>query len=765
MSERQVLQLVTSHRPWYRRAMDAVRSVVLGPFNSKDPALVRLFGRGATSAGVSVDEYTALNLSAVWSAISIIAGDVASLPLSLYRRRPDGGKEQYVGHPLFDLLHSQPNPEMSSIAFREAVQGHALSWGNGYAEIERDDAARPVALWPLTPDRVAPYRSPSGALVYRVTNEQSGHVVIPAADMLHIHGLGFDGVCGYSVITKARESFGLTAATERFGAQFFGNGSNASGIFKHPGKLSEPAFKHLRDSLKEHHAGDANRSPIILEEGMDWTQIGVPPDDGQFLGTRLFQIAEIARWFNMPPHKLRDLSRATFSNIEAQGIEYVTGTLTPWLVRWEQELDRKLIRPLERRQQFTKHNVNALLRGDIASRYAAYATGRQWGWLSANDVLAKEDENPIGPQGDIYLAPQNMAPADKIDQIIDAQTRPPTPTPPAEPDPGDDADAAVDRAFRDETRAMLVALAIRLDEVRDRPGATPEQVAGLAEQIAAAAESIADLGRSTAERQHETREAVAALRAAIDAVGQPSVDPAMRADTAATLHLAERASAAATTAVAQVGAVREDVGAIREMLAQPPPPPVRDLVVEERLGAFREEMLGRLDALAEVIRAAHQPPPEPEPDPAPETQETARTIPRDRARLVAAHRAAIEDAVGRLVRRETLKARRAAKSPEKLRAWIADYYPRQQAAFEAILLPAMQAHCGMVGDGRDPVAATHALVVAHVETSRAQLHALIDAAPADLAAEAEALLTRWERDRPGALADALMEEELAHVGS
>jgi HK97 family phage portal protein len=394
---------------------------------------------------VAVSEQTALNYSAVWSAVTLIAGDVASLPLILYKRLPGGGRERFLQHPLYRLLHDEPNSEMSSLTFREVLTAHLLTWGNAYAEIERDIAGRPVALWPLTPDRVTPLRDPSGALVYRVNNPGKADSMLDPGRVLHVSGLGFDGLMGYSVVAKARESLGLGVAAERFGATFFGNGATFGGILSHPSKLSDVALKHLKESIEARHAGvDKAHKFLMLEEGMSYANIGIPPDDAQFLETRQFQIEEVARWFNVPPHKIGYLKYGTYSNIEQQAIDYVTGTLRRWLVRWEQEVTRKLIAPSERRQQYVEHLVDALLRGDTASRYSAYATARQWGWLSVDDIRERENMNPLPDgSGQMYLVPTNMLPADLLREqaeadlakkVADAKNaeNPPPPPPPVE---------------------------------------------------------------------------------------------------------------------------------------------------------------------------------------------------------------------------------------------------------------------------------------------------------------------------------------------
>jgi HK97 family phage portal protein len=407
-----------------------------------------------------VTESTALTSSAVWACVSLISSDVASLPFILYKRVKDQGKHRYTDHITYELLHDAPNPEMTAMVFRETMQAHLLLWGNAYAEIVRDGG------WPLTPDRVNVRRDVrTQQLAYDVARIDGAYDSVPAANMLHIAGLGFDGMRGYSVISHARESVGLSLATERFGGTFFGNGASFGGVFQHPGRMSEPAIKNFRESVNAQHQGvERSGKFIVTEEGMTYTRLGIPPNDAQFLETRKFQVTEIARWFRVPPHKIQELDRSTYNNIEHQGIEYYTDTLRPWLVRWEQEINRKLISRAERKIQYVEHLVEGVLRGDLASRYAAYAIGRQWGWLSPNDVREKENLNPLPVGGDIYLVPTNMAPADRLTEIIDAQIaakNTPAPAQPAPPpaDPGVNAGRMVELI-----QAALVNVETRIAE-------------------------------------------------------------------------------------------------------------------------------------------------------------------------------------------------------------------------------------------------------------------------------------------------------------
>ncbi len=542
--------------------------------------MARLFDGPPASSGVPVNEWNALSYSAVWSAVGQISSTVASLPLKLYKRLPDGGKEPFAGHKLYELLHDNPNPEMTSFIFREILQAHLLTWGNGYAEVERDFAGRPVALWPIPPDRVDPFRDDRDRLVYRVrSGGRLPDAVIPASDMLHIPGLGFDGMKGYSVIQMARESLGLGLAAERFGGTFFGGGSTFGGFLTHPAKLSPEARQNLTDSLAKHSGHTRAHRILLLQENMSFVERkGVPPNDAQFLETRTFQIQEVARWFKISPYKLGDLSHATFSNIEHQAIEYLTDTIRPWLVRWEQEINRKLIAPLERRQQFVEFSIEGALRGDVASRYSAYAVGRQWGWLSADDVRALENMNPLPKgQGGIYLLPQNMVPADRINEIIDKQVEPDpepvAPQPVAGPSeeqtnslrrvvelvearvPELTAEAEAARAAEREAREALAASACETVELRATLAAAEARAGAAAEEQADRVKRAVELLEAripelTTESE-EARAAAAQAREDLAAAGGLSVELRAEKDAAeARSAAADQARLEALTALA-----------------------------------------------------------------------------------------------------------------------------------------------------------------------------------------------------------------------
>lgn len=371
---------------------------------------------GPTTSGNTVNEFTAMQTTAVYSCVRILAEAVASLPLHVYRYK-ENGKERVYNHHLYHILHNEPNTEMSSFVFRETLMSHLLIWGNAYAQIIRDGAGRVVALYPLLPNKMTVSRDKNGEIyyIYTTTSDENpnfkdyGSVVLRKQDVLHIPGLGFDGLVGYSPIAMAKNAVGMTIATEEYGASFFANGANPGGVLEHPGVLKDP--KKVRDSWNEVYRGTANAHKIaVLEEGMKYQQIGIPPEEAQFLETRKFQINEIARLYRIPPHMVGDLEKSSFSNIEQQSLEFVKYTLDPWVIRWEQAMQRSLLLPKEKQEFFIRLNVDGLLRGDYQSRMNGYSVARQNGWLSANDIREMEDMNPIPDEegGNLYLINGNM---------------------------------------------------------------------------------------------------------------------------------------------------------------------------------------------------------------------------------------------------------------------------------------------------------------------------------------------------------------------
>jgi len=399
-------------------------------------ALQALLGGGKSHSGITVDENKALTYTVFYSAVDLIARSVAELPLHVYERGAGDVRNKAIAHPNYDLLHTRPNLEQTSFGWRQGMQGWTLTWGNAYAEIERNGAGRAVGLWPIPPNQITIERDKANQLVYRQIDERGQAVGSWSAyDILHVHGLG-DGIVGWSPVRLFREAIGLGLAEETHGASFFGNDARPGGVLEHPGKLGDKAIEHLRASWEDRHAGPGNTAkPAILEEGMTWKTVGIPNDDAQFLESRKFQVAEMARVFHIPPHMLGDLDRATFSNIESQGIEWVQYCLGPWLKAWEQELDYKLFTAAERKRYYTKFSVTALLRGDAAARSAYYTGLWNIGAMSQNEIRALEELNPV-EGGDQHFVPMNMIPAELAGKQFDK----PEPALPDEPAPDDEPD-------------------------------------------------------------------------------------------------------------------------------------------------------------------------------------------------------------------------------------------------------------------------------------------------------------------------------------
>ena len=407
-----------------------------GLFRSRDKPQDRTAGSGyafyfgGTTSGKAVTERSAMQMTAVYSCVRILAEAVAGLPLHLYRYKEDGGKEKALDHPLYLLLHDEPNPEMSSFVFRETLMTHLLLWGNAYAQIIRNGKGEVIALYPLMPNRMVVDRDIHGQLYYQYTcsteeapTMKGVTVNLPPSDVLHIPGLGFDGLVGYSPIAMAKNAIGMAIACEEYGAKFFANGAAPGGVLEHPGTIKDP--QRVRESWQSTFGGSGNSNKIaVLEEGMKYTPIGISPEQAQFLETRKFQINEIARIFRVPPHMVGDLEKSSFSNIEQQSLEFVKYTLEPWLVRWEQSIQRTLFSPEEKKRYFAKFNVEGLLRGDYASRMSGYATARQNGWMSANDIRELEnlDRIPTEDGGDLYLINGNMLPLGNAGAFADTQT-------------------------------------------------------------------------------------------------------------------------------------------------------------------------------------------------------------------------------------------------------------------------------------------------------------------------------------------------------
>ena len=387
------------------------------PRNSTSGSAYRFF-MGSSTSGKRVNERSAMQMTAVYSCVRILSEAVAGLPLHLYQYTDKSSKEKAVDNPLYFLLHDEPNTEMTSFVFRETLMTHLLLWGNAYSQIIRNGKGEVMGLYPLMPDRMTVNRDEKGRLYYEymVSSDDAktlkdGTVRLSPYDVLHIPGLGFDGLVGYSPIAMAKNAIGLAIAAEEYGSKFYANGATPSGILEYPGTVKEP--DKVRESWNAGFGGSSNAHKIaVLEEGMKYTPISISPNEAQFLETRKFQINEIARIFRVPPHMVGDLEKSSFSNIEQQSLEFVKYTLEPWLVRWEQAMQRALIPQDDKSKYFIKFNVDGLLRGDYQSRMQGYATARQNGWMSANDIRELEnlDRIPVEDGGDLYLINGNMMP-------------------------------------------------------------------------------------------------------------------------------------------------------------------------------------------------------------------------------------------------------------------------------------------------------------------------------------------------------------------
>lgn len=432
--------------------------------------LLDIFNGGRTDSGIRVSEMTALQVSTVLACVNIISNGIAGLPLNVYERTVKNnrlGKTLSFDHGLFDLLHNEPNEEMTSFSWRKVLQVHALLWGNGYCEIERNNANEVIGLWPRNPARTRPVRItapmtiegtryPTGTMVYETTetvgDSQMGHEdsldnktglkrLVLCEDMLHIPGLSLDGRMGQSTVWLARQTIGLALATEKYGAKFFGNSARPAGVLELPGTLEPKAIENLRRSWAEAHGGENGWKTAVLESGVKFQKIAATPEEGQYLQTRNYVRTEIATIYNVPPHMVGETEKSK-SNVEQSSIEFVLYCLGPWITSWEQELRRKLMPKMGRSsgKYFAKFDVRRLLYPDAASRSKFYATGRQWGFLNGNDIRELEDMDPIaGPAGAAYWMPVNMMDAGDINQIVPAgapNPNEPEPTVPAKTKPG-----------------------------------------------------------------------------------------------------------------------------------------------------------------------------------------------------------------------------------------------------------------------------------------------------------------------------------------
>ncbi len=384
-----------------------------------------------TKSGASVSELSAMQLSVVWCCIKIIAEDTASLPLHLYRRLPNGGKERAVKHPLYRLLHTQPNPEMNAMSFRETGASHLLAWGNWYAEkvYGRGHIGRNIieALYPITPNRVTVKRDDRRQIVYKISMAGTGleDVTLPKAKVLHTPGLSFNGLIGYSPIAAARQAIGLGLTLEEFGSTYFQNGIRPSFVISVKGQMKDP--KTRREAIEESYGGLGNvHRVLLLEEAEKVEKLGIPNDEAQFLETRKFQNIEIgSRIYRLPPQMYGEYDKAsTYASAEEFNADYVVKTLRAWLVRLEQSYNMNLLTPEEQNEYFFEHSIEGLLRGNSAARAEFYTKLFGIGGITPNQIAELENWNPIGPEGDKRFVPLNMVPLEDAGKAQDGGQNP-----------------------------------------------------------------------------------------------------------------------------------------------------------------------------------------------------------------------------------------------------------------------------------------------------------------------------------------------------
>ena len=743
------------------------------------------FGESSTlAAGVSIDESNALNYSPVYSGVATLSRDVAKLPLVLYRNLPNGGKEPFKTHPLYRILHDDPNPEMTSFKFRETMQALCLLWGNAYAEIVRNDLDMPVGLYPIAPSRVSILRGESsGRLFYRVANPGSGTTDVQYRNMVHLSSLSTDGIIGHGIVGHARESIGLGVATERFGAKFFGNGSTFGGIVEYPGLLNEQAKNNTRQLLEAVHAGIERAHKILMiGGGSKFVKTGTAPNEAQFLETRKFQIAEVARWLSMPNHKLGDLENAHFTNIEEQELQSYVGTVSGWLEMWEQELSRKLIRPLEYAQQTIEHNLEGVLRGDSAKRAEFYSKMHAIGAFSINDILRKENMNPIGPEGDVHLVPLNMIPAERYGEWIDVtikekevKAQPPQPRieAPAEPERNE---AARFEELKTEIRTLMAAseeratLAIEAEQAETRAAAA-EQAKQEADALAAAsAQQVMDaetkLAEATAKAEAEAaraeasdQEREAAIQAAktaaqVLAEKEVALEQAERDASAATQQAAAAAAkvadleARAIAVTAQIEAAEADKALFKQQLDE------TQVRRQEQEQAYERALqdLHAVQAAADAFKGELQ---------------SRKESELDRlTRVVAAHRVGLVDVVQRMLKPELHRARTKQSTPESLRKWADAFYQTHRDVCAEALYPAVLIHLEWKRSDENARDVAKALADAHCEESETQIRQLIvRSEPEEFHANLEQMLLRWEAERPMVLADKILQDEITYIRS
>lgn len=392
----------------------------------------RVANPARTLSSVIITPDTAITIPAVWACLRFLTQTTAKLPWHVMKDMKNGATVQDA-HGVDFMLHTRASSEWSAFQFRETMLHWALRWGNGYAEIEFDGAGRPIALWPLHPERVVVCRDPtSKKLFYQV----DGRMEFAPEEIFHLRGFG-EGPVGVNVIAYAAESLGWARALQLFGAAFVGNGMNISGVITVKEQMSPEALKELRKEFESIYAGIRRTNKVaVLDDGMEWQQVQIDPDKGQFIQTNAALIDDVCRWFGVPQHKIMKLDRSTFNNIEQQSIEVVVDSISPWVKRFEDEADFKLFGQ-NRANLYSKMNMNALLRGDTAARSVWYKMMRENGCFSVNDILRLEDQNTIGPEGDKRVMQSQYT---TLEQIGNAPITPPSAPSPASPASTPDAD-------------------------------------------------------------------------------------------------------------------------------------------------------------------------------------------------------------------------------------------------------------------------------------------------------------------------------------
>ena len=360
---------------------------------------------GNTTSGVNVSEKSSIGLTAVWAAVRLLSETIASLPINVYKIDKNNSKFIDYPNPLNTLISRTPSPQYTRYNFIETMMTNLLLWGNAYAHIIRNGGARAVELRIIPPDIVEPFKSEDDGLIYYKIKDSN---ILASKEILHIVGLSFDGVKGQSPIQACQQALGIGMASQQFGANFFGRGANLSGVLEHPARLSDDAANRLRDSWNSRFSGIQNsHQTAILEEGVKFKPIGMPLADAQFIETRRFSVEEIARIYRVPNHLINDLSKSSFNNIEQQSLEFSKFSLSPYLVSWEEELNRKLLPERELKTHFFKFSTRELLRSDATSRADYYTKLFNIGVLSINDIRDQEDLNKI-ENGDKHFIPLNL---------------------------------------------------------------------------------------------------------------------------------------------------------------------------------------------------------------------------------------------------------------------------------------------------------------------------------------------------------------------